>query len=307
MLALAPVFAYIFGFTVLGTLLKKLRLLTPERVRVLSWTAINVTLPALLVASLHRSPALDLSLLWLPAAGWIVLLLSCVLGYVLLLRILKLPPREAVSLFLPAVLGNVTFVGYPALSALLGDPGLVRGILFDQLSSGIFLATFVVAMCEWAAAGQSAPVSRLIKGVLTFPPLWGLVLGFALKGIVLPEILVTLLAGIGSATTPFFLIGLGATLTVTGWRETWTGALSVSAFKLLLMPLIAVVIFRLMPMPRIDLQVAILQTAMPSALSSVSMAIAYGLESRLVVNGVALSLVLSVVTLPFWAWLLGLG
>ncbi len=307
MLALAPVFAYIFGFTVLGILLKKLRLLTPERVRVLSWIAINVTLPALLVASLHRSPALDLSLLWLPAAGWIVLLLSCVLGYVLLLRILKLPPREAVSLFLPAVLGNVTFVGYPALSALLGDPGLVRGILFDQLSSGIFLATFVVAMCEWAGAGQSAPVSRLIKGVLAFPPLWGLVLGFALKGIALPELLVSLLAGIGSATTPFFLIGLGATLTVTGWRETWTGALGVSAFKLLLMPLIAVVIFRLMPMPRMDFQVAILQTAMPSALSSVSMAIAYGLESRLVVNGVALSLVLSVVTLPFWAWLLGLG
>lgn len=307
MLALAPVFAYIFGFTVLGTLLRKFRLLTPERVRTLSWTALNVTLPALLLASLHRSPALDLSLLWLPAASWIVLLLSSILGYVLLIKVLKLQPKDAVSLFLPAVLGNVTFVGYPALSALLGEPGLLRGIFFDQLSSGIFVATFVVAMCEWAGAGKSIPVSRLIKGVLTFPPLWGLVLGFALKGVALPELLVTVLGGIGSATTPLFLIGLGATLTVTGWRDTWSGALGVSAFKLLLMPLIGVVIYRLLPMPRIDFQVATLQTAMPSALSCVSLAIAYGLESRMVVNGVALSLVLSVVTLPFWAWLLGLG
>ncbi len=305
MLALVPVFVYILGFTALGFLARGFGWLTPIRVRRLSWTALNVTLPALTIASIHGSPPLKAGLLWLPVASWLTLLASCIIGYFVLLKALKLSPRLAGSLFLPAVLGNVTFVGYPALSALLGNPGLLRGIFFDQLANGIFLATAGVAIAKWAGEGSRTPPRALIKGVLAFPPLWGLLIGFSTKGVPLDP-LFTVLGWIGSTTTPLFLLGLGATLTLVGWRESLLGALAVSAFKLLALPILGYALYRLLPLPRIDLQVAVLQTAMPSALACVSLASAYHLDEKLVVNAVALSLLLSILALPLWAWLLGL-
>lgn len=307
MLTLVPVFAFIFGFTGLGFLLRGFGLLTPLWVKRLNWAALNLTLPALLIASLHRSPPLEARLLWLPFASWLTLLVGCVLGYVLLLRVWDLSPRQAGSLFLPALMGNTTFVGYPAVSALLGDPGLLRAIFFDQLANGIFFATVGVAVAQWAGAGSRIPASTLAKRVLLFPPLWGLVIGFMLKGISLPEPIFTVLDGLGAVTVPFFLLGLGASLTLTGWRETFGGAMGVSLVKLLLLPLLGLVVFRWVPLDPLDLQVATLQAAMPSGLFSVSLAIAYQLDEKLVVNAVALCLLLSALTLPFWAWFLGLG
>ncbi len=306
MLALLPVFAILFAFAALGHLSRRLGLLTPERVRAISWTALNVSLPALTIAGLHRSPPLELQLLWLPAASWISLLLSCLIALALF-KAFKLSPRMGASLFLPAVLGNVTFVGYPAVSALLGDPGLLRAIFYDQLANGIFFATIAVAIAQWGGGGATASARALVMRVLAFPPLWGLLIGFLLKGVPLPDLLVTGLAWLGATTTPLFLVGLGATLTVESVKETLPAALGVSAYKLVAMPLLGLVIYPLLAMPRVDFQVAVLQSAMPSALSCVSMAIAYRLDSKLVVDAVALSLLLSVLTLPLWAWVLGLG
>lgn len=306
MLALAPVFAYLFAFTALGFLLKRVGILTPERVRKLSWTALNVSLPALTIASLHRSPALELSLGWMPVASWMTLLLSCGIGFVFF-KGAKLPPRLAASLFLPAVLGNVTFVGYPAMSALLGDGGLLRAIFFDQLASGIFFSTVAVAIAHWGGGGEQVSASMLLRRVLCFPPLWGLSAGFLLKGAALPAGLVTALSGLGATTTPFFLMGLGATLSVVNLRASLPAALSISAYKLLVMPFLGFIAYRALPMSPVDYQVAVLQTAMPSALAGVSLALATWLHVKLVVDAVVMSLLLSVVTLPFWVWLLGLA
>lgn len=297
----------IFGCTFLGFGLRRVGLLTPHRVRLLSAFALNVSLPALTIVSLRGSPALQAELLWLPLASWLSLIVASVAGYFLLIKIMKLRARTAGALFLPAVMGNVTFVGYPALSALLGDAGLLRGIFFDQLANGIFLATAGVAIAKWAGEGSGIQPRALVKGVLTFPPLWGLVVGFACKGMPLPGAFDMALGAVGATTTPFFLLGLGATLSITGWRDTLPGALAVSAFKLLVMPACGYAMYRLLPLAPMELQVATLQTAMPSALASVSLAIAYRLDTQSVVNAVALCLALSVFTLPFWAWILGLG
>jgi len=307
MLALLPVFAYIFGFAILGAVLKGVGVLTVPRVQRLNWTALNVTLPALIIVSLHRSPPFDARLLWIPLASWLTLLAGCLLGTILLLKVMKLPPCEAGSLFLPALLGNTTFVGYPAVSALLGDAGLLRAILYDQLANGIFFATAGVAIAQWASAGSRIAPSILVKRVLAFPPLWGLLVGFLVKGMALTDPLFTMLGGLGAVTVPFFLLGLGASLSLAGWRQTLPGALAVSAAKLVILPMIGYAIHRALHLPPIDLQVSTLQAAMPSALFSVSLAIVYKLDTPLVVNSVALCLLLSAVTLPIWAWLLGLG
>ena len=307
MLALVPVFLYIFGFAALGAVLRGLGWLTPSWVQRLNWTALNVTLPALLVVSLHRSPPLEVRLLWLPLASWLTLTVGCLLGYWLFIKVLKLDPRGAGSLFLPALMGNTTFVGYPAVSALLGDAGLLRAIFYDQLANGIFFATAGVAIAQWAGAGRRIPASTLMKRVMAFPPLWGLLVGFLIKGMAHPEPLFTVLGWMGAVTVPFFLLGLGASLNLDGWRRTLPGAAVVSLAKLLVLPLIGFAIHRALGLPPLDLQVATLQAAMPSGLFSVSLALLYKLDVQLVVNAVALCLVLSALTLPLWAWLLGLG
>lgn len=307
MRALAPVFLYLFGFAALGIVLKALGWLPAERVRRLNGFALNVALPALLVVSLYRSPPLDPGLLMLPAASWLTIAVGCLMGWLVLVKALRLPAVLAGSLFLPALMGNTTFFGFPAASALLGSAGLLRAIFYDQLANGIFFGTVGVAIAQQAGAGLRMPALDVLKRVLAFPPLWGLLAGFGSKALTLPGPLVLGLDGLGAVTVPFFLVGLGASLKIVGWRRTLPLALSVSAVKLLALPVLGYAIARGLSLAPMDLQIATMQAAMPSGLFTVSLAIAYGLDEELVVTTVATCTLLSALTLPLWSWFLGLS
>lgn len=306
MRALAPVFLYLFGFAALGIVLRALGWLPAERVRRLNGFALNVALPALLVVSLYRSPPLDPGLLMLPVASWLTIAVGCVVGWLVLVKALRLRAVLAGSLFLPSLMGNTTFFGFPAASALLGSAGLLRAIFYDQLANGIFFGTVGVAIAQQAGAGLRMPMRDVFKRVLAFPPLWGLLAGFMSKAVSLPDPLVFALDGLGAVTVPFFLVGLGASLRIVGWRRTLPLALSVSAVKLVILPVIGYAIARGLSLAPMDVQVATMQAAMPSGLFTVSLAIAYGLDEELVVTTVATCTLLSALTLPLWAWILGL-
>ncbi len=75
--------------------------------------------------------------------------------------------------------------------------------------------------------------------------------------------------------------------------------------KLLVMPAIAIPLLLLFGMRGRMPQANVLESAMPTRITAAALAIAHQLAPRLAAALVGYGIVLSLVTLPAWAWVLG--
>jgi predicted permease len=75
--------------------------------------------------------------------------------------------------------------------------------------------------------------------------------------------------------------------------------------KLLVMPGLALLLALLFGMHDEMLQVAVLESAMPTMITAGALAIAHNLAPRLAAALVGYGILLSLVTLPAWVWVLG--
>ena len=71
------------------------------------------------------------------------------------------------------------------------------------------------------------------------------------------------------------------------------------------MPALAVPISLAFGMPALMFKANVLESAMPTMISAAALAMAHGLAPRLSAALVGYGIVLSLLTLPAWAWLLG--
>ena len=85
----------------------------------------------------------------------------------------------------------------------------------------------------------------------------------------------------------------------------WQVLLIGLVLKLLVMPALAVPISLAFGMPALMFKANVLESAMPTMISAAALAMAPGLAPRLSAALVGYGIVLSLLTLPAWAWLLG--
>jgi predicted permease len=74
--------------------------------------------------------------------------------------------------------------------------------------------------------------------------------------------------------------------------------------KLLVMPAVAWPIAWVFGLGKVQLQVAVLESAMPTMTTVVALTASYRLAPRLAVSLVSYTLLLSLVTLPVWTWVI---
>ena len=115
--ALAPLFLLI----VLGSLLRRARVLHTAHVPVLNGLVVQVTLPALIFLALTRASALPASDACLPVAFWLAEAVTMALAYALG-RLARLPRPALGALLIVGVFGNTAFLGYPITLSLLPPP-----------------------------------------------------------------------------------------------------------------------------------------------------------------------------------------
>jgi predicted permease len=108
---------------------------------------------------------------------------------------------------------------------------------------------------------------------------------------------------LGMAAIPIALLILGMQLANSkfffGWQEIG-GALA----KLAIAPLVAYGVGKIINLEIIDLQVLILQTAMPTAVNSLIMVTEFGGNAILVARTIIISTIISFISLPIVIWLI---
>ncbi|MGF1534967.1 MAG: AEC family transporter [Elainellaceae cyanobacterium] len=214
-------------------------------------------------------------------------------------RALKLSPEKGKSLIATTIYANVGNMGLPFVLFSLGEAGLERAIVYLVASALTISALFSVAL-------KGDGVMSGIRFTLRLPTFWAalaaLLLGQA--AIALPLSVTRGLELLGSAAVPVALLTLGIQLSRTEFafgRAELFGA----SLRLLLSPLIAFSVGWVLQLRGLDLQVLVIQSAMPVAVNSLIWVTELGGDRLRVAKTVVLSTLLSFVTLPVVLWLIG--
>ncbi|MGB0564794.1 MAG: AEC family transporter [Spirulinaceae cyanobacterium] len=253
--------------------------------------SIYALLPALVLQSWsNMTLALERAIAFLAAFTLNMVLLYLLV--VLLGRLLHLPPDGRKSLIATTLFANVGNMGLPFVLFTLGEAGLERAVLYLVGSSLMIATVFPVVL---KGTGLRSGLGLTLK----LPVFWAAVLGVSLRvgGYGLPEAVaraVTILAG---GAIPLALLSLGIQLAQTPFRFGRNELLG-AGLRLIVSPLLAHSVGSALGLQGLDLQVLILQAAMPVAVNSLIWVTELGGDRDRVSRTILLSTLLSFLTLP---------
>ena len=264
--------------------------------KALSQLSVYILAPALVADGLYRTT--------LSLQSAISILLSFALISVILYGIiwilgcyLKLPILTRKSLLATTLLPNNGNLGLPLIAFTLGDAGLERAIIY-MIGSSILLFGIIPALL----AGHS--LSSGFRFTLKLPLVWAMLAGLSLRffDLKLPFQLDTAIAQLGKAAIPIALLLLGVQLASTrfgvGRYETVA-----SGLRLGVAPLVAYGVGKLFHLTGLDLQVLVLQSAMPVAVNTIVLVTEFGGDSVKVARTIVTTTLVSLLTIPFILWL----
>lgn len=259
--------------------------------KTLSQLAIYILSPALIAGSLYRTTLSLESSLGI-VSGYILTIISVYLIAAASTWIVKLPPQVGKSLIASSIFPNTGNLGLPLIAFSLGEAGLERAIICMIISS-IIIFTIGPALLQ---GGAIATGFRL---VLKLPLIWAMLAGIILRllQIDLPFRLDDGIRMLGSAAIPLGLVLLGMQLSSTRFELSLYEACA-AFMRLLGAPLCAYLIGQNLGLTGLDLQVLILQCAMPTAVNTVVLVTQFGGDAPRTARCVVVSTMLSFITLP---------
>ncbi len=247
--------------------------------------------PALVVDSLYRTQ--------LPFASSSKLLIGFVLTstalYVmvwLVAKLFRLTPSLSRTMTAIVMFPNNGNMGLPVVTFALGTAGLDRAIIY-------MLGSSFLMFCFGPAIIKGKDVFQGLKLTFKLPLIWAMLFGISLRllTIKLPWELDQGIQQLGAAAIPIALIVLGIQLSQTSFKPRIKELIFALA-RLIVAPGIAYGIGRLLQLEILDLQVLVLQSAMPTAVNSYIIVSEFGGDKDLVAKAIVASTLMSFITLP---------
>ncbi|MEM7590686.1 MAG: AEC family transporter [Cyanobacteria bacterium P01_A01_bin.83] len=257
----------------------------------LSQLVLYVLSPGLVIDSLYRTQlSLNSSARLLMGFALTSLVIYILVGVAK--RVLKLSPPLGRAITAIVMFPNNGNMGLPVATFALGAAGLDRAIMY-MLGSSILMFCLGPAMIR----GQG-----MIQGLgltLRLPLVWAILFGVGLRwsSWTIPWELDKGIQQVGAAAIPIALILLGMQLSETTFQP-GIKELVLAIAKLLIAPLIALMVGRLLQLEIVSLQILVLQTAMPTAVNSFVIVSEFGGDRDLVAKAIITSTLLSFITLP---------
>lgn len=285
----------------LGMLFRRLGTFDENAAEALNAVVLYVCLPA---AVLRYAPALELkpALLAIIAVPWLLLLASIALVS-LTTRWLRLTREQHAVLLLTVVLGNTSFLGYPLVRALLGEAALPYAVVYDQFGAFMLLSTFGLYVLA-RYGGERKPTARDIAlRMLRFPPFLALLFALTLMPVDPPAFIANGLARLADALLPLVMLAIGIAIRLRLPVDIRKPLAAGLLLKLVVMPALALVLIPALGLHGLMASATLLEAAMPPMITAAALAISHRLAPALAAAMVAYGIVLSLVSLPLWAWL----
>ena len=205
--------------------------------------------------------------------------------------------------------GNVSYVGLAVVFYMLGEKGLEQGSL---LVGFLIITTNALSTIILSLTGRMPGSRHLWKALLPLtrnPVIISSVVGIAALyvGLPVPKLLTRTMLVMANIALPLALITIGASLTTEGLKRTIRTASLAACFKLVVVPALAVLLFKGTGLPPTVWATSVFLLATPVATLTYIMAQELGGDTEIASSAVTLSTLISPLTYILWALVLGIG
>lgn len=295
----------IFGIVLVGLFAAKRNLWAAELDRKLSIFIMNISMPALILASvMGKDLAFENSEL-------LALAVVAVVNYVVLIGMAYLIPyvwkvnsaRKGLLSFMLAF-GNVSFIGYPVCDAVFGPKAVFCASVLN-IPFNLLVFTVGVSFINGGKA-KSAFSPKLILSPCVVASLIAVVI--AVARIQMPTPVGEWFHLLGDLTTPCALLIIGSSLSHIPVRDMLGNRFvyGMTLLRLLVLPLLVGAVLALMGVNPFVSDVAVVLSAMPVATNGIMLCLQYGKDERVMTQGLFITTLLSVVSIPLVAYLASL-
>ena len=267
----------------------------------LSQLALYVLSPALVIDGLYRTESSFNSSTKL-LLGFALTSIAIYLIVTLINRWLKLPDPLSRAITAVVMFPNNGNMGLPVATFALGAAGLERAIIY-------MLGSSFLMFCFGPALIRGKGIIEGFKLTLRLPLLWAILFGVSLRllAINIPWQLDKGIQQLGAAAIPIALILLGMQLSETRFQP-GIKEIILAIARLGCAPIIAYTVGSLLNLETLNLQILVLESAMPTAVNSFVIVSEFGGDKDLVARAIVTSTILSFITLPILlSFLLTLG
>ncbi len=241
--------------------------------------------PCLIISSISRSDINLADFFTIALTASAIILILAFLAFL----IFKITKSDKKGLYLPMVIGNTGYIGYPVALFAFGVAGLSRAVVYDMMGS-LFLYSIGIYIINH---------KNQIKEIFKIPLLYAVVIGLSvnLLKIPIPDFVFKPIEMIGMITIPLALLVLGYRLTEIKISSARIAFLA-SLFRILGGFLIAFLIIKIFSIQGLVRNIILLQAAMPSAVMTMILCQKYKRDASLVASIVLITTILSLVSIP---------
>lgn len=296
----------VFGLIAVGFLASLTRLLPERSGDGLSDFVSTIGVPALVFKTMATAILPDAQPwgYWLAYFGGLALVWT--MAMTLARRGFGVGQGESVIAGFSSAQSNTVLVGIPLIFRAFGDAGAVPLFLLIAIHLPITMTTATLLL----EGADNFSVKMLARRLLLNPLILSVLLGvgFRFSGIALGGAAKSIIESLGAASIPCALVAMGLALRRYGMQANMRLTLSVCALKLLVHPAaVFLLAFKVFSMPPVWSGVAVLFAAMPCGINAFLIADRYKTGVALASGAIAASTGISLVTVVFWLWMLGVG
>jgi predicted permease len=294
----------------LGSALAHIKFLGATFIADLNKLAFWVALPALIFTSAGQEMGGGMHLWRLVAVMIVATLLISLLAWGATFA-LRMPGHSRGTFVQSAFRGNLAYIGVPVLANCFtgttvpnGSAALTTAVVVMVLTMAFYNILAVIVLQASQHARQKTSWQQMTRSIATNPLLISGLLGLAvpLLHVHLPMVLDKVLQSLGGAAIPLALLCIGGSLVMAPMRGKSFSIVAAALMKVAVLPILILLLAHLAGLNPEERRIVVVLGACPTAAAAFVMAQQMGGDEALASGSIALSTVLSALSLAFALW-----
>ena len=285
----------LFVYMMIGYVACKKEYFDQEFGKKLSWLVVNVANPMLAISAVVNNEE------QIAKKDFYVTVLLAICFYAFFLILAQILPRligvqkSDIGVYkMMTTFNNIGFMGFPVIAAAYGNGALIYAVPFSIMFNILCYTWGIQTLC---GGGEKGNWKRSIN-IGTISGILSIVLFF--MHIPVPKMICSLSAGLRNLTGPLSMLVIGISIAAMELKDLFTDVklLKFALIKLLAVPVAAMLLVCQVIDNRLICEVFLVMMATPAASMCAMLSQQYGGDYELAAKGVALTTILSVVTMP---------
>ena len=285
----------LFVYMMIGYVACKKEYFDQEFGKKLSWLVVNVANPMLAISAVVNNEE------QIAKKDFYVTVLLAICFYAFFLILAQILPRligvqkSDIGVYkMMTTFNNIGFMGFPVIAAAYGNGALIYAVPFSIMFNILCYTWGIQTLC---GGGEKGNWKRIIN-IGTISGIISIVLFF--MQIPVPKMICSLSAGLSNLTGPLSMLVFGISIAAMELKDLFTDVklLKFALIKLLAVPVAAMLLVCQVIDNRLICEVCLVMMATPAASMCAMLSQQYGGDYELAAKGVALTTILSVVTMP---------